>query len=133
MTDSKPPRRFHSGGIVRGPMLKPGEIPTMLLRSGSIHYVPKRAVDLPPPGDVNVSFTIFDELPGAQEGRAIMDRLINDAILEATVRAGVQALIREFGSTLPLRALRALPKPLARIDAMVLAKLEVVAEHLGAP
>lgn len=42
-------------------------------------------------------------------------------------------MIREFGVTLPLRAFRALPKPLQRIEALVLDKLEGVAQHLGAP
>ena len=45
----------------------------------------------------------------------------------------LKRLIREFGVTLPLRAFRALPKPLQRIEALVLDKLEGVAQHLGAP
>lgn len=48
-------------------------------------------------------------------------------------RAATLGMIREFGVTLPLRAFRALPKPLQRIEALVLEKLEGVAQHLGAP
>lgn len=84
----------------------------------------------------------FRQKPGAQAAFFEMDLLppsvvfeqIKDAIIaEATARAITLTLIRRYGVTIPLRAARTLPRPMGQVDALILAKLEAVAEHLGAP
>lgn len=118
-------RRYHSGGIVRGSTLRPDEIPVLIPR--------RQHTAIPAPtADLSKGFADVDELLGA-EGRAIMDRVIESAMREATARAVALDLVRRFGVSLPLKALRARPRPMLWIEAMVLAKLEGVAEHLGAP
>lgn len=116
------PRRFHSGGIVRGPQLKPGEIPALI--------TPRHHADELPPA---LNFAAIDDLGLGAEGAAIMARIIDSAMLEATARAVTLGLVREFGVTLPLKAFRKRPKPLPRLEALVLEKLEGIAVHLGTP
>lgn len=125
--------RLGKGGIVG---LKPGEIPRILDRDPE-HFLPKPCGAPPPPKNCpgfaeTMNFSSIDDLMGA-EGSAIMERILQGAMREATARAVATDLIRQFGVTLPIRALRARPRPMLWIEAMVLDKLEAVAQHLGTP
>lgn len=124
------PRRFRSGGIVPGPMLKPGEIPALLYARRD-YCLPEPRGGLPAPDPAATDFTVADLL-GADGARLIAD-LAESVAIEATARGVTLQLIRQFGVTLPLRAFRNRPRPMPRLEALVLAKLEGVAVHLGAP
>lgn len=106
MTLPRPPR-FHAGGFTgRGD-------PRMAAR--------------------HQSFAVADHLELGAEGAELMRRIVETASREAIARAVALDLIRVHGVTLPLRALRARPRPLHWIEAMVLEKLEAVSVHLGSP
>ena len=127
MTDDTP-RRFASGGLIRRPL---GEIPVRL--------TPVRFCMAPPPPAWCSDFAYVPNFTGIDapglgaEGAAIMGRIIDLAMLEASARAITLGLVREFGVTVPLKAFRRLPKPMLQLDSLVLDKLEGVAVHLGAP
>ncbi len=109
MTQQQPPRRYATGGFTgRGD--------------------PLRALSF---------FARGIEQEPAAPALPDLEQLLRDvqasAMLEAAARVVTLGLVREFGVTLPLRAFRKRPKPLPRLEAMVLAKLEGVAVHLGAP
>lgn len=119
MTQQQPPRRYATGGFTgRGD-------PAMTPRRDTEHLVPRELAD---------RMQASARAMGLDAGMAsVVVTIAVDATLEAAARAATLGMIREFGVTLPLRAFRALPKPLQRIEALVLDKLEGVAQHLGAP
>lgn len=120
MTQQQPPRRYATGGFTGtgDPSMRPQ-------RDGTEHLIPRQLADR-----MQASARAMGLDPGMA---SVVVTIAVDATLEATARAATLGLIREFGVTLPLRAFRALPRPLQRIEALVLAKLEGVAEHLGTP
>lgn len=120
MTQQQPPRRYATGGFTGT-----GD-PSMRARpEGTEHLIPRELAD---------RMQASARAMGLDAGMAsVVVTIAVDATLEAAARAATLGMIREFGVTLPLRAFRALPKPLQRIEALVLDKLEGVAQHLGAP
>ena len=124
------PRRFHAGGFTGGP-LKPGEIPVLLL-PGYLLTRPEAVAPKATPIDARCDFTAtFDAVDPAFE--ALLRRVVKNVAAESTARLITVSLIREFGVGLPLKAFRNLPRPLDQMQALVLAKLEAIAEHVGTP
>lgn len=109
---------FHSGGYTSAKTLRPHEIPAVISS-------PRWRTQAGP----QAAFFEMDLLPPSK----VFERIKCAVIAEATARAVTLTLIRRYGVTLPLRAARTLPRPMGQVDALILAKLEAVAEHLGAP
>lgn len=120
MTQQQPPRRFHTGGFTGT-----GDPSMRAHRDGTEHTIPRELAER-----MEARARSFGIEPGVV---SIVVTLTASAMLESTARSVTLGLIREFGVTLPLRAFRKRPKPLTRLESMVLAKLEAVAEHLGTP
>lgn len=119
MTQQQPPRRYATGGFTgRGD-------PAMTPRRDTEHLIPRELAER-----MEARARSFGIEPGVV---SIVVTLTAGAMLESTARSVTLGLVREFGVTLPLRAFRKRPKPLTRLESMVLAKLEAVAEHLGTP
>ena len=71
-----------------------------------------------------------------QELASLMEAVKESAIAAATesaARLAVLDMIRRHGVTRPLLAARAMPRPLCRVQSLVLEKLEGVALYLGSP
>lgn len=67
------------------------------------------------------------------EMRALAREVFSEATAEAAARVAVLQMIRAHGVTKPLLAARAMPRPLCRVQSLVLEKLEGVALYLGSP
>lgn len=120
MTQQQPPRRYATGGFTGA-----GDSSMRPQRDGTEHTIPRELAER-----MEARARAFGIEPGMV---SIVVTLTAGAMLEATARSVTLGLVREFGVTLPLRAFRKRPKPLTRLESMVLAKLEGVAEHLGTP
>lgn len=119
MTQQQPPRRFATGGFTG---------------RGDPAMTPRRETERLIPRDLAERMEARARAFGIEPGMVSMVVTITaNAMLESTARAVTLGLVREFGVTVPLRAFRKRPKPLTRLESMVLAKLEGVAEHLGTP
>lgn len=128
MTDN--PKRFATGGYARHrgvdvPMFRKGE---------SVASLTRGACRVPPPPRLPVDFSLADlDRIAVDCVKDMAKEFMARAALEVAARAIALGLVQNFGVTHSLRAVRELPRPLRQLDQVVLAKLEAVAEHLGAP
>lgn len=129
MTDN--PKRFATGGYARHrgvdvPMFRKGEAVAPLTH--------RRACIAPPYPRPPADFSLADlDRIAIDCVKDMAKEFMARAALEAAARAIALELVQNFGVTHSLRAVRELPRPLRQLDQVILAKLEAVAEHLGAP
>lgn len=128
MTDN--PKRFATGGYARG---KPCPLPLYHRSTEQVRPRDRRCIAIPCPS-ASTDFKLADLDRMAVDFVKDMARsFIARAVLESAARAVALELVQTFGVTKSLRAVRSLPRPLRQLDQVILAKLEAVAEHLGAP